>query len=102
MITLLTQRDPNFAGEVLTSFGMTSLAVLPDVRRSALNVGRSLVGRTYRLHLITQTFLVPMRLHALAALMLGNFCFPSFLKRAHSDFQVCEARLNHLIRRIAT
>jgi hypothetical protein len=45
---------------------------------------------------------VPMRLHALAALMLGNFCFPSFLKRAHSDFQICEARLNHLIRRIAT
>jgi hypothetical protein len=29
---------------------------------------------------------MPMRLHAFATLVLGNFCFPSFLKRAHSDF----------------
>jgi hypothetical protein len=33
-----------------------------------------------RLYLITQTLLVPMRPHALAALVLGNFRFPSFLK----------------------
>jgi hypothetical protein len=102
MITLLTQRDPNFVGEVLTSFGMTSLAVLPDVRRSALTLDVLWWAEPYRLHLITQAFLVAMRLHALAALVLGNFCFPSFFKRAHSDFHICEARLNHLIRRIAT
>ena len=29
---------------------------------------------------------MPMRFHALAALMLGNFRFTSFLERAHSDF----------------
>ena len=34
--------------------------------------------------LVTQTLLVPMRLHAFAALVLGNFSFPSFFKRAHS------------------
>jgi len=38
------------------------------------------------LELIPQSFLMPMRLHAFAALVLGNFCFPSFLKRAHSGF----------------
>jgi hypothetical protein len=52
--------------------------------------------------LVTQTLLVSMCLHAFAALVLGNFCFPSFLKRAHSDFQICESRFNHRIRRIAT
>jgi len=45
---------------------------------------------------------MPMRLHALSALVLGNFSFPSFLKRAHSDFKMRESRLNHLIYRIAT
>ena len=29
---------------------------------------------------------MPIRFHALAALMLGNFRFTSFLERAHSDF----------------
>jgi hypothetical protein len=41
------------------------------------------------LELVTQPLLMPMRSHALAALVLGNFCFPSFLKRAHSDFWNC-------------
>jgi hypothetical protein len=45
---------------------------------------------------------MPMRLHAFAALMLGNFCFSSFFERAHSDFQIRKLRLNHLIHRIAT
>jgi hypothetical protein len=36
-----------------------------------------------------------MRLHAFAALVLGNFRFASFLERAHSDFQIRESRLNH-------
>jgi len=40
--------------------------------------------------------------HALAALVLCNFRFASFLERAHSDFQIREPRFNHLIRRIAT
>jgi hypothetical protein len=29
---------------------------------------------------------VSMRLHSFAALMLRDFCFPSFFKGAHSDF----------------
>jgi hypothetical protein len=45
---------------------------------------------------------MPMRLHAFAALMLGNFRFPSFFERAHSDFQIRESRLNHQMRRNAT
>jgi hypothetical protein len=36
-----------------------------------------------------------MRFHALAALMLCNFRFASFLERAHSDFQIREFRFNH-------
>jgi hypothetical protein len=32
------------------------------------------------LRFVAQALLVPMRLHALATLMLGNFSFPSFLK----------------------
>jgi hypothetical protein len=47
------------------------------------------------LRLIAQPLLVPMRLHAFAALMLGNFRFASFLERAHSDCQIREARFNH-------
>jgi hypothetical protein len=42
------------------------------------------------LRLIPEALLVPIRFHALAALMLGNFRFASFLKRAHSDFQIRE------------
>jgi hypothetical protein len=41
-------------------------------------------------------------LHALAALVLGNFCFASFLERAHPGFQIREPGFNHLIRRVAT
>jgi len=37
------------------------------------------------LQLVPQSLLMPVRLHAFAALVLGNFCFSSFLKRAHSD-----------------
>jgi len=43
-----------------------------------------------------------MRPHSLAALVLGNFRFPSFLERAHSDFQSRKLRFNHLIRCTAT
>jgi hypothetical protein len=31
---------------------------------------------------------MPVRLHALAPLVLGNFRLASFLERAHSDFQI--------------
>ncbi len=41
-------------------------------------------------------------LHALAALVLGNFRLASFFERAHSGFQICEPGFNHLIRRVAT
>lgn len=41
-------------------------------------------------------------LHALAALVLGNFRFASFFERAHSDFRIREPGFNHLIRRVAT
>jgi hypothetical protein len=41
-------------------------------------------------------------LHALAALVLGNFRFASFFERAHSVFQIREPGFNHLIRRVAT
>ncbi len=43
-----------------------------------------------------------MRFHALAALVLGNLCFPSFFQRAHSDFQIREFRFNHVTRCVAT
>jgi hypothetical protein len=46
---------------------------------------------------------MPIRFHALAALMLGNFRFTSFLERAHSDFfQIREFRFNHQMRCNAT
>src|SRR4029450_11856348 len=37
--------------------------------------------------LVPEPLLMPMRFHALAALMLRNFRFASFFERAHSDFQ---------------
>ena len=52
--------------------------------------------------LIAETLLMATLLHALAALVLGNFRFASFFERAHSDFQIREPGLNHLIRRLAT
>ena len=45
---------------------------------------------------------MPMRPHTLAALVLGNFCFPSFFERAHLGFRGRRLRFNHLIRFIAT
>ena len=45
---------------------------------------------------------MPIRFHALAALMLRNFRFASFLERAHSDFQIREFRFNHQMRCNAT
>src|SRR5436190_13536660 len=42
------------------------------------------------LKLVPQALLMPVRLHAFATLVFGNFCFPSFFKRAHSDFENCE------------
>ena len=41
-------------------------------------------------------------LHALAALVLGNFRFAPFFERAHSVFQIREPGFNHLIRHVAT
>ena len=38
------------------------------------------------LEFVPEPLLMPVRLHAFAAFVLGNFCLPSFLKRAHSDF----------------
>ena len=38
------------------------------------------------LQFVPQSLLMPVRLHAFATLVLGDFCFPSFFKRAHSDF----------------
>ena len=73
-----------------------------DVGRSALSVGRFPSVGADDLHLVPQPLLVPMRPHAFAALVLGNFCFSSFFKRAHSDFQSRKVRFNHLIRRLAT
>ncbi len=73
-----------------------------NVGRSALSVGRFPSAGTDELHLISQPLLVPMRPHALAALVLGNFRLPSFLERAHSDFQSRKVRFNHLIRCLAT
>jgi hypothetical protein len=38
------------------------------------------------LRLVAETLLMATLLHALAALVLGNFRFASFFERAHSDF----------------
>ena len=73
-----------------------------NVGRSALSVGRFPSVGADDLHLVPEPLLVPMRPHAFAALVLGNFCFSSFFKRAHSDFQSRKVRFNHLIRRLAT
>ena len=73
-----------------------------DVGRSALSVGHFPSASADDLHLVPEPLLVPMRPHAFAALVLGNFCFSSFFKRAHSDFQSRKVRFNHLIRRLAT
>src|SRR5205823_13789507 len=43
------------------------------------------------LQLVPQPLLMRVRLHAFAALVLGNFCFPSFFKRGHSDFRNCDS-----------
>jgi hypothetical protein len=51
---------------------------------------------------VTETLFVATLLHALAALVFSNFRFASFFERAHSGFQICEPRFNHLIRRVAT
>ena len=52
--------------------------------------------------LVAETLLMATLLHALAALVLGNFRFASFFERAHSDFRIREPGFNHLIRRVAT
>jgi hypothetical protein len=65
------------------------------VGRPVLDVGDFQTLALAALRLISEALLVPMRLHAFAALMLGNFRFASFFERAHSDFQIREFRLNH-------
>ena len=67
-----------------------------DVRCWTLGVFQTVALAALRL--ISEALLVPMRLHAFAAFMLGNFRLASFLKRAHSVFQIRESRLNHQIR----
>jgi hypothetical protein len=54
------------------------------------------------LRFVAEALLMPMRFHALAALMLRNFRFASFLERAHLDFQIREFRFNHQMRCNAT
>jgi hypothetical protein len=54
------------------------------------------------LQFVPQALLMPVGLHAFAALVFGNFRFPSFFERAHSEFQIREWGFNHLIRRAAT
>ena len=54
------------------------------------------------LEFVPQPLLMPVRFHALAALVLGNLCFPSFFQRAHSDFQIREFRFNHVMHGVAT
>src|SRR5437764_12958150 len=54
------------------------------------------------LYLVTETLFVPMLPHAFATLVLGNFCFSSFFKRAHSEFLIWNRRFNHLMPGIAT
>ena len=64
-----------------------NLIFLPPVRQTN---GVSSPGEANEtLQLIPQSLLMPVRLHTFAALVLGNFCFPSFFKRAHSDFGKC-------------
>jgi hypothetical protein len=65
-----------------------NLIFLPSVRQTVTR--GSFVSKSKRdaaLQFVPQSFLMPVRLHAFAALVLGNLCFPSFFKRAHSDFQ---------------
>lgn len=52
--------------------------------------------------LVAETLLMATLLHALAALVLGNFRFASFFERAHSDLRIREPGFNHLIHRVAT
>ena len=61
------------------------------IRFSVVDVRCSRERGSAALHLIPETLLMPMRPHALAALVLGNFCFPSFFKRAHSNFSKCNS-----------
>jgi hypothetical protein len=63
-----------------------SAALFMECRRHACHYSRC----ANALRFVSQSLLMPMRLHAFAALMLGNFRFASFFKRAHSDFQIRE------------
>jgi hypothetical protein len=58
--------------------------------------------RCRALCLVAETLLMTTLLHALAALVLGDFRFASFFERAHSVFQIRECRFNHRIRGVAT
>jgi len=71
-----------------------------DVGRWTLSVFLGSLSRA--LGPVTETLFVATLLHALAALVFSNFRFASFFERAHSGFQICEGRFNHLIRRVAT
>ena len=64
------------------------LARLRQTSRAGSFAGKSKCDSA--LQFIPQSLLMPVRLHAFATLVLGNFCFPSFFKRAHSDLCKCD------------
>ena len=89
---------PNLRKPALEAFGAmacTQSLFELGVGRPVLDVGDFHTLALAALRLISEALLVPMRLHAFAALMLGNFRLASFFERAHSDFQIREFRLNH-------
>jgi hypothetical protein len=77
-----------------------------DCRGSRVGCALENAGRhtplSCALRLVAKTLLMTTLLHTLAALVLGNFRFTSFFKRAHSGFQIREPGFNHLIGWVAT
>src|SRR6478672_4606559 len=51
-----------------------------------------LASRPAALRLITQTLLVAVFFHPLAAFVLRDFCFSSFFQRAHRKISICRFR----------
>jgi len=71
-----------------TTFSAPSRLILSFWRGFGKPAGAaaSLAKANETLQFVPQSLLMPVRLHAFATLVLGDFCFPSFFKRAHSDF----------------
>jgi hypothetical protein len=74
-------RTPHFIRSLISS----NLGFRQRVRKPA-GPNKYLMTRNRQLRLVAKTLLMAILLHALAALVLGNFRLASFLKRAHSDF----------------